>query len=167
MEKVYLTGSGSDATEAALKICRQYYYDADKETERHVIITRENSYHGNTIGALSASSFLVRQEPYYPLFPSNVEHISSCNPFRQQLEGESDADFVAKKAQELDKKINEIGPDKVMCFLMEPVSGAALGCVPAVPGYLKAMQEVCHKHGVLFVLDEIMCGMGRTGTLHA
>lgn len=167
MAKSYLSGSGSDGIEAALKISRQYYYDTDNESPRHIIITREHSYHGNTIGALSASSFPIRQQPYYPLLTDTVEHISSCNPYRQQIDGESDAVFVARKAQELDNKINEIGPEKVMCFLMEPVSGAALGCVPAVPGYLKAMQEVCHKHGVLFVLDEIMCGMGRTGTLHA
>src|SRR5260370_18139120 len=156
MTKVYLTGSGSDAIEAALKLSRQYYYDQDKETERHIIITRDNSYYGNTIGALSASSFIVRQLPYYPLLTKNVEHISSCNPYRQLIDGESDAVFVAKKAQELENKINEIGPDKIMCFLMEPVSGAALGCIPAVPGYLKAMQEVCHKHGILFALDKIL-----------
>lgn len=167
MSRVYLTGSGSDATEAAFKLCRQFYYDQDKETERHIIIARENSYHGNTIGALSASSFAIRKAPYDPILTKNVEYISSCNPYRQLIDGESDAEFVARKAEELENKILEIGPNKIMCFIMEPVSGAALGCVPAVPGYLKAMQEVCHKYDILFVLDEIMCGMGRTGTLHA
>jgi adenosylmethionine-8-amino-7-oxononanoate aminotransferase len=167
MTKVYLTGSGSDAIEATLKLVRQYYYDQDNETQRNIIISREHSYHGNTIGALSVSDFPVRQEPYYPLLTENVEKVSSCYPYRQQIDGESDAAFVAKKANELEAKIKDIGPEKVMCFIIEPVSGAALGCVPAVPGYLKAMQEVCHKYGILFVLDEVMCGMGRTGTLHA
>uniref|UniRef100_UPI0030DE635F NADH dehydrogenase subunit 3 n=1 Tax=Dematophora necatrix TaxID=2751867 RepID=UPI0030DE635F len=167
MSKVFITGSGSDAIEASIKVARQYFFDKDKETQRHVIIARENSYHGNTLGALSVSNFIVRQEPYYPIMTDNVEHISSCNPYRQQIEGESDAAFIARKAQELENKINEIGPEKVMCFIMEPVSGAALGCVPAPLGYLKAMQEVCHKYGVLLIFDEIMCGMGRTGTLHA
>lgn len=167
LTKVYLTGSGSDATEAALKLARQYFYDQDKETQRHIIVTRENSYHGNTIGALSASSFVIRQQPFYPLLTDNVEHISSCNPYRQQIDGESDAAFVARKVQEFEDKINEIGADKIMCFLMEPVSGAALGCATPVPGYLKAMKEVCHKHEILLIFDEVMCGMGRTGTLHA
>nr|YP_009867813.1 NADH dehydrogenase subunit 3 [Nemania diffusa]QKG05012.1 NADH dehydrogenase subunit 3 [Nemania diffusa] len=167
LTKVYLTGSGSDATEAALKLARQYFYDQDHETKRHMIITRENSYHGNTIGALSASSFIVRQQPFYPLLTDNVEHISSCYPYRQLIDGESDAAFVARKAQELENTINKIGADKVMCFLMEPVSGAALGCATPVPGYLKAMKDVCHKHNILLIFDEVMCGMGRTGTLHA
>jgi adenosylmethionine-8-amino-7-oxononanoate aminotransferase len=167
MAKAYLTGSGSDGVEAGLKLVRQYFYDQDPDTERHIIISRKNSYHGNTNGALSVSDFHVRQEPYKPLLmENNVKKISSCNPYRQQIEGESDAAFVAKKALELDTLIQEIGPDKVMCLIIEPVSGAALGCVPAVPGYLKAMQEVCEKYGVVFILDEIMSGMGRTGTLH-
>jgi adenosylmethionine-8-amino-7-oxononanoate aminotransferase/NADH:ubiquinone oxidoreductase subunit 3 (subunit A) len=167
LTKVYLTGSGSDATEACIKLIRQFYYDQDNETERHIIITRENSYHGNTIGALSASSFIARQLPFYPILTDNVEHISACNYYRQQLDEESIEEFVTRKALELENKILEIGPKKIMCFLMEPVSGAALGCVPSVPGYLKAMQEVCHKYDILIVFDEVMCGMGRTGLLHA
>ena len=167
MDKVYLTGSGSDATEAALKLSRQYYYDQDPETPRKYIISRDHSYHGNTIGALSISEFTSRQAPYIDILTENVKHVSSCYPYRQQLDGESDEDFVAKKADELDKAIQEIGPEKVMAFIAEPVSGAALGCVKAVPGYLEAMKKVCDKYGILLILDEVMCGMGRTGTLHA
>lgn len=167
LSMAFLTGSGSDGIEASLKLCRQFFFEKDPETQRDVIIAREHSYHGNTLGALSVSSLYMRQLPYFGILMKNVEYISSCNPYRQLMDGESEAEFVARKAQELDDKINEIGPNKVMCFIMEPVSGAALGCVPAVPGYLKAMQDVCHKYEILFVLDEVMCGMGRTGTLHA
>ena len=163
----YLTGSGSDATEAAIKLIRQIALSKDPETKRDTVISRQNSYHGNTLGALSVSHHPIRQQPYEPLLMDNVEHVSSCNPYRQQLDGESDADFVARKAQELENKILEIGPEKVLCFIMEPVSGAALGCVPSVLGYLQAMKEVCHKYGVLLIFDEVMCGIGRTGTLHA
>ena len=159
--------SGSDATESALKISRQYYFDQDSETQRKYIISREHSYHGNTLGALSISEFPSRQAPYKGILMSNVEYVSSCYPYRQQLDGESDEDFVAKKADEFEKKILEIGREKVMVFIAEPVSGAALGCVKAVPGYLKASKMVCDKYNIIFIADEVMCGMGRTGFYHA
>jgi len=97
----------------------------------------------------------------------NVYHVSACNPYRQRQDGESDAAFVNRKASELGRKFQELGPETVVGFIAEPVVGAALGCVPYVPGYLKAMRDVCHKYGALFILDEVMCGMGRSGTLHA
>lgn len=167
MARVYLTGSGSEAMEAAIKLSRQYFYENDKQTPRVNFIARDGSYHGNTIGALGVSGHLARRAPYTPFLMKNVHHISSCNPYRQRIEGESDAVFVARKAAELETKFQELGPDTVIGFIVEPVVGAALGCVPCVPGYLKAMRDVCHKHGALFILDEVMCGMGRTGTLHA
>nr|AYE67625.1 hypothetical protein [Annulohypoxylon stygium] len=167
LDKVYLTGSGSDATEAAIKLACQYYYDQDSETQRKYIISRDHSYHGNTLGALSISEFPSRQAPYKGILMSNVGYVSSCNPYRQQLDGESVEDFVAKKADEFEKKILEIGREKVMAFIAEPVSGAALGCVKAVPGYFKAMKNICEKYDILFIADEIMCGLGRTGNYHA
>lgn len=167
MARVYLTGSGSEAMEAAIKLSRQFFYEKNKDTPRVNFIARENSYHGNTIGALSVSGFITRRQPYIPFLMDNVHHISSCNPYRQQEEGESDAAFVTRKATELDNKFRELGPETVIGFIAEPVVGAALGCVPYVPGYLKAMRDVCHKYGALFILDEVMCGSGRTGTLHA
>ena len=167
LSKVFLTGSGSDATEAALKLARQYFYDQDPETSRNTIISRAGSYHGNTIGALSVSEFKIRQEPYKDILLEKVEHVSSCYSYRQQLEGESNVEFVARKVDELEKMFQKIGPEKVMAFILEPVSGAALGCVPAVPGYIEAMKLVCHKYGALLILDEVMCGMGRTGFSHA
>lgn len=167
LARVYLTGSGSEAMEAAIKLSRQYFFEQDKETPRVNFIAREGSYHGNTLGALAVSGFPARRAPYTPFLMKNVHHISSCNPYRQRKEGESDAAFVTRKAAELQAKFQELGPQTVIAFLAEPVVGAALGCVPYVPGYLKAMRDVCHQHGALFILDEVMCGMGRTGTLHA
>ena len=132
--------------EAGLKLARQYYFDQDHETTRKFIISRDHSYHGNTLGALSISEFPSRQAPYKGILLSNVVYVSSCYPYRQQLDGESDEDFVAKKADEFEKKILEIGREKVMVFIAEPVSGAALGCVKAVPGYFKAMKNICEKY---------------------
>ena len=167
MSKVYLTGSGSEAMEASLKISRQYFYETDKQTSRTKFIARHGSYHGNTLGALSVSGHFARRAPYIPFLMDNVHFVSSCNPYRQRLNGESNVNFVARKAKELDAKFQELGPETVIAFIAEPVVGAALGCVPSVPGYLKAMRDVCHKYGALFILDEVMCGIGRTGNLHA
>lgn len=167
MARVYLTGSGSEANEAVIKLSRQYFYEKDKKTRRVNFISRKRSYHGNTLGALSLSGFDARREPYLPFLMRNVSFISACYQYRQQEEGESDVEFVAKKVAELEAKFDELGPDTVIGFIAEPIVGAALGCVPSPPGYLKAMREVCHKYGALFILDEVMCGMGRTGTLHA
>ncbi|KAE8451254.1 hypothetical protein EG329_004419 [Mollisiaceae sp. DMI_Dod_QoI] len=167
MARVYLTGSGSEAMEATIKLARQFFYEKDKNTPRVNFIARQHSYHGNTIGALGISGHVGRRAPYEPFLMENVHHVSPCNAYRQRLEGESDAAFVARKAAELQAKFLELGPETVVGFMAEPVVGAALGCVPSVPGYLKAMRDVCHKHGALFILDEVMSGMGRCGTLHA
>lgn len=166
MARAYLTGSGSEAMEAAIKLSCQYFYAQNQKT-RVNFISRERSYHGNTIGALSVSEFLARKKPYSPLLMKNIHHISSCYQYRQQKESESDSEFVARKAAELENKFQELGPDTIIGFIAEPIVGAALGCVSSPPGYLQAMRDVCHKHGALFILDEVMCGMGRTGTLHA
>jgi adenosylmethionine-8-amino-7-oxononanoate aminotransferase len=153
--------------EATIKMSRQFFYESDRHTRRVNFIAREGSYHGNTIGALGVSGHVARRAPYEPFLMPNVHHVSACNPYRQRLEGESDSAFVARKAAELESKFQELGPETVIGFIAEPVVGAALGCVPSVPGYLKAMRDVCHKHGALFILDEVMSGMGRCGTLHA
>ncbi|EKD13061.1 uncharacterized protein L3040_007142 [Drepanopeziza brunnea f. sp. 'multigermtubi'] len=167
MARVYLTGSGSEAVESTIKLCRQYFYEKDNKTSRVNFIAREHSYHGNTIGALGMSGHVARRAPYKPFLMDNVHHVSPCNAYRQCRDGESDAAFVARKAAELEAKFLELGPETVIGFVAEPIVGAALGCVPAVPGYLKAMRDICHKYGALFILDEVMSGMGRSGTLHA
>lgn len=153
--------------EATIKLARQYFFENDRDTSRVNFIAREHSYHGNTIGALGVSGHVARRAPYKPFLMGNVHHVSPCNAYRQRQEGESNDAFVARKAAELEAKFQELGPETVIGFIAEPVVGAALGCVPSVPGYLKAMRDVCHKHGALFILDEVMSGMGRCGTLHA
>lgn len=154
--------------EATIKLARQYFLETEKKNTRRVnFIAREGSYHGNTIGALGMSGHMARRAPYTPFLMSNVHHVSACNPYRQRFAGESDPEFVARKAAELEAKFQELGPGTVIGFVAEPVVGAALGCVPSVPGYLRAMRDVCHRHGALFILDEVMSGMGRCGTLHA
>lgn len=163
---VYLASSGSEATEAAMKLARQYFWEQGQDA-RVNFIARERSYHGNTLAALGLSGFESRREPYIPLLPGYVHRISSCYPYRQQRDGESVQEFVDRKAQELEDKIQELGPGTVIGFIAEPVVGAALGCPPPPKGYLEAMRKVCHKHGALLILDEVMCGMGRTGVLHA
>lgn len=154
--------------EAAIKLGRQFFFEQDPETTRVNFISREGSYHGNTLAALGVSGFPARMRPYEPYLNQSVFHkVSSCNPYRQKRDDESDADFVERKARELEDKFQELGPGSVIAFIAEPVVGAALGCVPSVPGYLKAMRDICLKYGALLILDEIMCGMGRTCTLHA
>ena len=153
--------------EATVKLSRQYFYEKDNKTPRVNFIAREGSYHGNTIGALGISGHVSRRAPYLPFLMNNVHHVSACNFYRQRQGRESTDAFVARKAAELDAKFQELGPETVIGFICEPIVGAALGCVPCVPGYLKAMRKVCHKYGALFILDEVMCGMGRSGTLHA
>jgi adenosylmethionine-8-amino-7-oxononanoate aminotransferase len=153
--------------EATIKLSRQYFYEKDKQTARVNFISREGSYHGNTIGALSVSGLVLRRTPYLPFLMDKIHRVPACNPYRQRKAGESDESFVARKAAELEAKFQELGPETVIGFIAEPVVGAALGCVASVPGYLKAMRDICHRHGALFILDEVMCGMGRSGTLHA
>lgn len=158
--------TGSEAVEAALKLSREYFVWKG-EPQRVNFIARWESYHGTTIGSLSASGHVVRRGPFEPMLGSHFHKISPCNPYRQRLDGESDVAFVARKAAELEDMFRNLGPETVAAVILEPVVGAALGCVPAVPGYLHAMKQVCRKYGALLIFDEVMCGMGRTGTLHA
>ncbi|KAI1632846.1 aminotransferase, class III [Biscogniauxia mediterranea] len=164
--KTYITCSGSEAMEGAMKLAHEYYVWKG-EHQRINYISRDESYHGITLGALALGGHLTRRGPFEPLLVPNVHRIPACNPYRQQLPGESDAEFVSRKAVELEQVFLELGPDTVAAFVAEPVVGAALGCAPAVPGYFQAMKAVCDKYGALLVFDEVMCGMGRTGTLHA
>lgn len=137
------------------------------EPQRISFIAREDSYHGITIGSLSVSGHRARRANFEDILLPNVHRIPACNSYRQQLPTEPTAAFVARKAAELEAAFQAAGPSTIAAFIAEPVVGAALGCVPAPQGYFQAMQAVCEQHGALFVLDEVMCGMGRTGTLHA
>ncbi|KAK5657689.1 hypothetical protein OQA88_2761 [Cercophora sp. LCS_1] len=168
MSRAYIINSGSEAMEAALKLARQYFLELKPPQPKRVrFISRRQSYHGTTLGALAVGGHKYRRENFEPMLMSNVSHVSPCFEYRGKASGESDETYVARLAKELDDEFQRIGPETVCAFVAEPVVGAALGCVPSVNGYFKAALEVCRKHGALLILDEVMCGMGRTGTLHA
>ncbi len=162
---VYFVSGGSEAIEAAIKMARQYVTLIDQPQRRH-IIARHQSYHGNTLGALSVGGHLNRRAPYQPLL-LDTHHISPCYPYRGKNDGESDVDYGLRVAGELEQKILELGPDTVCAFIAETVVGATLGAACAVEGYFKRIREICDQYGVLLILDEVMCGMGRTGSLYA
>jgi adenosylmethionine-8-amino-7-oxononanoate aminotransferase len=163
---LYLCSSGSEATEAALKMARQYHLERG-EPGRSRFIARRQSYHGNTLGALAASGNAMRRAPYMPVLADAFSHVSPCYAYRDRRDDETEADYVARLAAELEAEFQRLGPRNVAAFLAEPVVGATLGCVTALPGYFQAVREVCDRHGALLILDEVMCGMGRTGTMHA
>lgn len=165
LERVYLVSGGSEAVEASLKLARQYFYERG-ETSRSHIIARRQSYHGNTIGALSSGGNMWRREPFEPVL-LKTSHISPCYAYREQHEGECEEDYGLRAANELEAEIQRLGAENVMAFIAEPVVGATAGAVPAVKGYLQRVREICNKYGILLILDEVMCGMGRTGFLYA
>ncbi|MEX5727166.1 adenosylmethionine-8-amino-7-oxononanoate aminotransferase [Rhodovulum iodosum] len=165
LDRVYLVSGGSEAMEAALKLARQYFLEIGQPA-RHRVIARRQSYHGNTLGALATGGNMWRREPFAPLMIETT-HISPCYAYRGQQEGESEWDYGQRVANELEAEINRLGPETVMAFVAEPVVGATAGAVPPVEGYFKRIREICDAHGVLLILDEVMCGMGRTGTLFA
>lgn len=165
LNSVYFVSGGSEAVESALKLARQYYVEKGEPQRKH-IIARRQSYHGNTLGALATGGNLWRRQQFEPLL-INIHHLSPCYAYREQLIGETDTDFVQRLANELEEKIAELGGENIMAFIAEPVVGATLGAVPAVAGYFKRMREICSRHGILLIADEVMCGMGRTGALFA
>lgn len=165
LDRVYLVSGGSEAVEAALKLARQYFIEIG-QAQRHRVIARMQSYHGNTLGALAAGGNLWRRQPFSPLM-IETSHISPCYAYRGMRDGESEADYGLRVADELETEILRLGEDQVMAFVAEPVVGATLGAVPAVAGYFKRIRQICDRYGVLLILDEVMCGMGRTGSLFA
>jgi len=166
LSRVYFVCDGSEAIETALKMAHQYHRERGEPTRQHVI-ARHQSYHGNTLGALSAGGNAGRRAVYGGLMLPNTSHVDPCWAYRFQAPDESDHAYGARAAATLEAEILRLGPENVSCFLAETVVGATLGCVPPAPGYFKAVREICDRYGVLLILDEVMCGMGRTGTLHA
>lgn len=162
----YFVSSGSEGMEAALKLARQHFVEKG-EPRRVNVIARRQSYHGNTLGALAAGGNAMRRRLYEPLLGANFHHVSPCYAYRDRRDDETDAEYVARLAAELEAAFQRLGPDTVIAFCAETVVGATLGCVTALPGYFRAVREVCDRHGALLILDEVMCGMGRTGTTHA
>lgn len=166
LDHVYFVSGGSEANETALKLARQYFVEKG-EPQRSRFIARHQSYHGNTIGALSVGGNPGRRAMFDPILTHNVDHISPCYAYRGQQEGESLEAYGRRVADELEAKLLEVGPETVIAFVAETVVGATLGAVPPAPGYLKRIREICDKYGILLILDEVMSGMGRTGTLYA
>jgi len=165
LDRVYFVSGGSEAMEAALKLARQYFVEKGEPQRRHVIARRQ-SYHGNTLGALAVGGNQWRRKQFEPLLV-DVTHVAPCYAYRGKRSGESDESYAERLAAELEAEIRGLGADTVIAFVAETVVGATLGAVPPVPGYFKRVREVCDRHGVLLILDEVMCGMGRCGTLWA
>ncbi|NBS63207.1 MAG: aspartate aminotransferase family protein [Betaproteobacteria bacterium] len=165
MSHAYFVSGGSEGVEAALKMARQYFLEIG-EPQRTRFIARRQSYHGNTLGALAVGGNAWRREPFAPiLMPAT--HVSPCYPYREQRADETLAGYGERLARELNETIEQLGADQVIAFVAETVGGATAGVLTPVPGYFRAVREVCDRHGVLLILDEVMCGMGRTGSLHA
>jgi adenosylmethionine-8-amino-7-oxononanoate aminotransferase len=146
-------------------MARQYFLEIGQPGRRH-FVARWQSYHGNTLGALAVGGNRWRRAQFQPLLV-DVQHVEPCYPYRGKAEGESDEAYVDRLIGELEATLERLGPETVIGFVAEPVVGATMGAVPALPGYLKRVKEVLDRHGILMILDEVMCGMGRTGTLYA
>ena len=165
LDRVYFVSGGSEAVESAMKLARQFHIE-NGEPNRRAVIARRQSYHGNTLGALAAGGNEWRREQFAPLL-MDATHVDPCYEYAERREGESLEDYGQRAAQSLEDEILRLGPENVMAFLAEPVVGATLGAVPPVEGYFKRIREICDQYGVLLILDEVMCGMGRTGHLFA
>jgi adenosylmethionine-8-amino-7-oxononanoate aminotransferase len=162
---VYFVSGGSEAIEAALKMARQYFVEIG-EPERRNFIARWQSYHGNTLGALAVGGNAWRRKEFAPLL-IDTHHVSPCSEYRGKRADETPRQYAERLARELEAKIAELGAKTVIAFIAETVGGATAGCIPPVEGYFERVREICDRHGILLILDEVMCGMGRTGTLHA
>ncbi|MCG6902499.1 MAG: aspartate aminotransferase family protein [Rhodobacter sp.] len=165
LDRVYFVSGGSEATEAAIKLARQYWVEKG-EPQRGKLIARKQSYHGNTIGALSAGGNEWRRAQFAPLL-LDVSHIEPCYEYRLRRDDETPEAYGLRAANALETEILRLGPETVMAFMAEPVVGATAGALTAAPGYFKRIREICDTYGVLLILDEVMCGMGRTGALFA
>ena len=165
LDKVYFVSSGSEAIEASLKLAKQYFNEIGKP-KKHKVISRKQSYHGNTLGALAVGGNVWRRSFFEDLL-IETSLISPCYKYRYQDKSESEIEYGLRIANELEEEIIHLGPDNVMAFIAETVVGATAGALTPVEGYFKRIREICTKYNVLLILDEVMCGMGRTGTLFA
>ncbi|MCB5161565.1 aspartate aminotransferase family protein [Marinomonas algarum] len=165
LDRVYFVSGGSESVESAIKLARQYFVEKGEPQRRH-LIARRQSYHGNTLGALSAGGNVLRREKFAPILVE-MSHIAPCYEYAERDSAEDLEAYGQRVANELEAEILRLGSGTVMAFIAEPVVGATLGAVPSVPGYFKRVREICDEHGVLLILDEVMCGMGRTGYLFA
>jgi adenosylmethionine-8-amino-7-oxononanoate aminotransferase len=162
LDKVYFVSGGSEANECALKMARQYYVEIG-QPERINILARQQSYHGNTIETLAVGCSPARRKAFEPILVQNVTHLSPCYTYRGMEPGETEVQYGERLAQEFEDAVEKLGPETIMCFIAETVGGATAGVITPVPGYFKRIRELCDKYGILLILDEVMCGMGRTG----
>ncbi|OAP60648.1 hypothetical protein AYL99_05650 [Fonsecaea erecta] len=172
LERAYFVNSGSEAMDAALKLARQYFFELGQTTprgSRSHFVSRKQSYHGTTVGAMNVSSNLPRKVPYACFQLDNVSWVTPAYAYQYSdwRRGQSEEEFAQALVDELDAHFQAIGPEKVVAFIAEPLVGATSGCTPAPRGYFRGVRRVCDKYGVLLILDEVMSGMGRTGTLFA
>jgi adenosylmethionine-8-amino-7-oxononanoate aminotransferase len=165
LDHVYFVSGGSEAIEAALKLARQYHVE-NGQPQRTMFVARRQSYHGNTLGALAVGGNEWRRKQFAPLL-IDVGRVSPCFEYRERREGETQDQYTQRLLAELEAKFLELGPERVIGFVAETVVGATTGAVPPTPGYFRGVRALCDKYGILFIADEVMCGMGRTGTLHA
>lgn len=166
-ELVAFASGGSEAMEAVIKLARQYYVEINQPQRRN-FIARQLSFHGNTLSTLSLAFHPARRAPYADILDTDhFHHVSPAYAKRFQRHDETEEQYVERLRQELEDKFLELGPDTVIGFVAETVVGATTGVVGAPRGYFAAMKSVCHKYGALFILDEVMSGMGRMGSLHA
>jgi len=161
----YFVSGGSEGVEAALKMARQYFVEIGQPQRRH-FISRRQSYHGNTLGALAVSGNAWRRKQFAPLLMA-VTHVSACYEYRGRADDETAFAYGQRLVAELDDAIQTLGGENVIAFVAETVGGATSGALTPVTGYLQGVRELCTRHGILLILDEVMCGMGRTGSLHA
>ena len=166
LTRAWFCSSGSEGNEAALKLARQYFLEIG-QPNRVRTIARRQSYHGTTLGALAAGGNMMRREYFEPLLSQAHSLVSPCFAYRFKQDNETDTAYLERLSDELEAEFQRLGPNTVIAFLAEPVVGATTGCVTAVPGYFRRVREICDRHGALLILDEVMCGMGRTGTMHA
>jgi len=165
LQKVYFVSGGSEAMEAALKLARQYFVEKGEPQRRHVI-GRLEAYHGECAERVAVDGNQWRRRQFEPLLVS-ATHVSPCYAYRGKQAGESDETYGQRLAAELEDAIRQLGEKSVIAFVAETVVGATLGAATPVPGYFTRVRDVCDRHGVLLILDEVMCGMGRCGSLWA
>lgn len=165
LNNVYFVSGGSEAVEASLKMARQYFVEKG-EPERQFFIARKQSYHGNTLGALAVGGNEWRRQQFAPLL-MDVGRVSACYEYRDKANTETTDQYTQRLLDEIEQTIQKLDPQKVIGFIAEPVVGATAGALTATPNYFKGVRELCNRYGILFIADEVMCGMGRTGSLYA
>lgn len=165
LDQAYFVSGGSEAMEAALKLARQHFVEIG-QPQRTMFVARQQSYHGNTLGALAVGGNEWRRQQFAPLL-IDVGRVSPCYEYRGRSADESTEAYTQRLLQELEAEFQRIGPERVIAFVAETVVGATAGALPPTPGYFAGVRALCDRHGILLIADEVMCGMGRTGTLHA